>query len=301
MARDAFASIMSSLDNPLIVVTTAEGDERAGCLVGFHAQSSIDPDRYCVWLSKANHTYRVGLRATHLAVHFLTAGDLALAQRFGTLTGDETDKFAGLRVGPGPGGVPVLEDCPHRLILRRVVLLDEGGDHVCVTSEPLAAESSGAFEPLRLSQAGHLEPGHGARERPGPPTERAAPRGPGREHLGPGRDQLDVDDLGPGDGLVPPGREGGAARVARVGVQRGRGRELQQLDLGRLPVGAAARVAGHPASPGAQHPASPGAQHPASPGAQHHPAPVVGDEAQNPVLVRGEGRLRAGVRPEQDT
>ena len=142
MARDAFASIMSSLDNPLIVVTTAEGDERAGCLVGFHAQSSIDPDRYCVWLSKANHTYRVGLRATHLAVHFLTAGDLALAQRFGTLTGDETDKFAGLRVSPGPGGVPVLEDCPHRLILRRVVLLDEGGDHVCVTSEPLAAESS---------------------------------------------------------------------------------------------------------------------------------------------------------------
>lgn len=97
MPRDAFTTIMSSLDNPLIVVTTAEGHERAGCLVGFHAQSSISPGRYCVWLSKANHTYRVGLRATHLAVHFLTSGDLALAERFGTLTGDETDKFAGLR------------------------------------------------------------------------------------------------------------------------------------------------------------------------------------------------------------
>lgn len=45
MARDAFAGLMSSLDNPLTVVTTAEGHERAGCLVGFHAQSSIDPDR----------------------------------------------------------------------------------------------------------------------------------------------------------------------------------------------------------------------------------------------------------------
>jgi len=177
MARDAFTSIMSSLDNPLIVVTTAEGAERAGCLVGFHAQSSIDPDRYCVWLSKANHTYRVGLRATHLAIHFLTAGDLALARRFGTLTGDATDKFAGLRVSRGPDGVPVLEDCPHRLILRRVVLVDEGGDHVCVTGDPLAVESSGAFEPLRLSRAGHLKPGHGARERPDPPTERAVPRG----------------------------------------------------------------------------------------------------------------------------
>ena len=175
MPRDPFTTIMSSLDNPLIVVTTAEGHERAGCLVGFHAQSSIDPDRYSVWLSKANYTYRLGLRASHLAIHFLTSADLPLAERFGTLTGDETDKFAGMRVSTGPGGVPVLEDCPHRLILRRVVLLDEGGDHVCVTGQPLAAESSGPFEPLRLSQAQHLEPGHGVRERPDPPTERAAP------------------------------------------------------------------------------------------------------------------------------
>jgi flavin reductase (DIM6/NTAB) family NADH-FMN oxidoreductase RutF len=180
MPRDAFTIITSSLDTPLIVVTTAEAGERAGCLVGFHAQSSIDPHRYCVWLSKANHTYRVGLRATHLAVQFLTADDLALAERFGTLTGDETDKFAGLRVSPGPDGVPVLEDCPHRMILRRVMLVDEGGDHVCVTGEPLAAGSSGPFEPLRLSRAQHLVPGHTSAERPDPPTERAArPAGPG--------------------------------------------------------------------------------------------------------------------------
>jgi hypothetical protein len=57
------------------------------------------------------------------------------------------------------------------------VLVDEGGDHVCVTGEPLAAESSGPFKPLRLSQAQHLEPGHGSQERPDPPTERAATRG----------------------------------------------------------------------------------------------------------------------------
>jgi hypothetical protein len=30
MPRDAFTTIMSSLDNPLIVVSTAEGHERAG-------------------------------------------------------------------------------------------------------------------------------------------------------------------------------------------------------------------------------------------------------------------------------
>jgi flavin reductase (DIM6/NTAB) family NADH-FMN oxidoreductase RutF len=171
---DGFGAIASSLDTPLIVVTAAEGQERAGCLVGFHTQSSIEPLRYCVWLSKANYTYRVALRSTHLAIHFLTSSDLSLAERFGTLTGDTVDKFAGLRAGPGPGGVPVLEDCPHWLAARRTTLVDEGGDHVCMMTEPVAVHTGEPFGPLRLSQAAHLEPGHGSGERHSPPTERAA-------------------------------------------------------------------------------------------------------------------------------
>ena len=115
----------------------------------------------------------MALRATHLGIHFLTSDDVPLAERFGNPTGDKIDKFAGLRVSPGAGGLPVLEDVPHWVILRRIALLDEGGDHVCVTGEPVAAQSSGPFEPLRLSRVGHLVPGHGPRERPGPPTERA--------------------------------------------------------------------------------------------------------------------------------
>jgi flavin reductase (DIM6/NTAB) family NADH-FMN oxidoreductase RutF len=174
MPADAFAAIMQSRDADLIVVTTAEAGERAGCLVGFHTQSSMGPERYCVWLSKANHTYRVAQRSTHLAIHFLTAADRGLAERFGTLTGDRTDKFAGLAVAPGPAGVPVLADCPHWLAVRRTALLDEGGDHACVITEPLAAHSGGPFRPLRLSDVGHLVPGHGSTERPDPPTERAA-------------------------------------------------------------------------------------------------------------------------------
>jgi len=114
------------------------------------------------------------LQSTHLAVHFLTAAGLWLAERFGTLTGDRTDKFAGLPVRPGPGQVPVLEQFPHWLAARRGMLLDEGGDHVCLTTEPIAVHTDGPFDPLRLSQAAHLEPGHSSQERHNPPTERAA-------------------------------------------------------------------------------------------------------------------------------
>ncbi|MCT1909143.1 hypothetical protein ACH0CV_13930 [Brachybacterium paraconglomeratum] len=51
MSENAFATLMAATDPAMVVVTTAAGGERAGCLVGFHAQSSISPERYCLWLS----------------------------------------------------------------------------------------------------------------------------------------------------------------------------------------------------------------------------------------------------------
>lgn len=170
MSPDVFGTLMSALDPPLVVVTVAAAGERAGCLVSFHTQSSMVPQRYCVFLSKANHTYGVALRASHLAIHFLAADDLPLAELFGGQTGDTVDKFAGLPVTDGPGGVPLLAQCPHWLAARRVALLDEGGDHVTVLTEPVAAQASGPFTPLRVAAAGHIRPGHDVRERHDPDT-----------------------------------------------------------------------------------------------------------------------------------
>jgi flavin reductase (DIM6/NTAB) family NADH-FMN oxidoreductase RutF len=170
MREDAFDSLMTSLDAPMAVVTTAVAGERAGCLVGFHAQSAIDPHRYCVWLSKANHTYGLALRSTHLAVHFLTEDDLDVAEHFGTLTGDEVDKFADVAVHTTADDVPLLDRCPNRVLLGRTGLVDEGGDHVCLVGQCLHAETGGSFTPLRLSQVIHLVPGHEPDERAEPPT-----------------------------------------------------------------------------------------------------------------------------------
>ncbi len=46
MSDDAFDTLMASADPPLIVLTTAAEGQQAGCLVGFHAQSSITPQHY---------------------------------------------------------------------------------------------------------------------------------------------------------------------------------------------------------------------------------------------------------------
>jgi flavin reductase (DIM6/NTAB) family NADH-FMN oxidoreductase RutF len=160
--RDAFDSLMTGSDTAMVVVTASDGAERAGCLVGFHSQCSIEPPRYAIWLSKANRTYRVARTADHLAVHFLDQADLALAELFGGETGDEVDKFARVGWEPGPDGVPLLTDCPSRALVRRVALLDAGGDHVCIEAEPVEAWARPGFVPLRFSAVQHLDPGHDA-------------------------------------------------------------------------------------------------------------------------------------------
>ena len=117
---DRFADLMVGLDHPMAIVTTASGEVRSGCLIGFHCQCGIEPPRYAIWLSKANHTYRVGGLCETFAVHFPAADDHELAELFGTETGDETDKFARISWTRGPDDVPLLDACPTRFVGRRV-------------------------------------------------------------------------------------------------------------------------------------------------------------------------------------
>jgi len=164
---DAFDALMANADSAMIALTVAVGDERSGCLVGFHCQASINPRQYAVWLSKANHTYDVAVQAETYAVHFLRGTDRDLAVLFGTATGDEVDKFDRVPWTAGPNGVPLLDACPNRLVLRRHALVDAGGDHVCLIGdvlEAVGADDDRPGEPLRLSAVDDLEPGHDADE-----------------------------------------------------------------------------------------------------------------------------------------
>ena len=151
--------LLGALDYPMVVVTAADGDEQAGCLVGFHTQCSMDPVRFLVLLSNKNHTHEVASGAEVLAVHFLTAEQAALAELFGTRTGDHVDKLAEVAHSTGPAGVPLLDDCDERFVGRvrgRVAL----GDHTGFLLEPVDAEFSGAIDQLGFQQVKDLDPGH---------------------------------------------------------------------------------------------------------------------------------------------
>lgn len=55
-STSTFDTLIGSLDYPMFIVTTAAGDDVAGCLVGFATQTSIDPPLVLVCLSRANRT-----------------------------------------------------------------------------------------------------------------------------------------------------------------------------------------------------------------------------------------------------
>ncbi|WP_327676668.1 flavin reductase family protein [Streptomyces sp. NBC_00467] len=161
VVMDGFTDL---LNPPMYVVTANASGQQAGCLVGFASQSSLEPVRFVVWLSKANHTYRVAREARFLGVHLLRREQHELAELFGGQTGDRIDKFARARWQPRGEDVPVLDDACAWFI-GRVEERADWGDHVgfCLTpveggaGEPLARRSV-----LTLGDVTDLSPGHPA-------------------------------------------------------------------------------------------------------------------------------------------
>lgn len=156
-----FSDLVGDLDYPMLIVTAAAGGEKAGCLVGFAAQCSIEPPRFVVWLSRNNHTFRVAREADGLTVHFLSSDDERLAALFGGETGDEVDKFALCRWREGSGGAPVLEDCA-RWFTGRVIEQIPTEDHVGFLLEPLESTKGPWAGQLGFQSAREIPPGHEA-------------------------------------------------------------------------------------------------------------------------------------------
>jgi flavin reductase (DIM6/NTAB) family NADH-FMN oxidoreductase RutF len=157
---DVLAALLDRLDYPLFIVTTSAAEERAGCLVGFATQSSVDPIRFIVCLSKSNRTYRVATGAGHLGVHVVPRGAHDLAELFGGETGDDVDKFDLCEWRAGAFGIPLLERCPARFVGRILENVD-AGDHVAFHLEPVEWTGEPA-PPLMFQEARDIDAGHRA-------------------------------------------------------------------------------------------------------------------------------------------
>ena len=153
--------LVAALDYPMFIVTVAADGERAGCLIGFATQCSINPPRFLVCLSDKNRTVRVARSAEVLVVHLVPVYAEPLAELFGSLTGDDVDKFSRCDWSPGPHGTPILADCGNwfagRILDRR-----PADDHWAFLLEPFQASSDAADGAFTFHRAKRIDAGHEA-------------------------------------------------------------------------------------------------------------------------------------------
>jgi flavin reductase (DIM6/NTAB) family NADH-FMN oxidoreductase RutF len=160
-AGETFSDLLGELDYPMFIVTAAAGGERAGCLIGFATQSSIDPPSFVALISKANRTWRVAREAEALAVHLAPHDEPELVELFGSETGDEVDKFERCAWSEGPRGLPILDDC-HSWFAGEVLDRMDCGDHVAHLLEPFEARRGHGEQPFPFHRAKRMEPGKDA-------------------------------------------------------------------------------------------------------------------------------------------
>jgi flavin reductase (DIM6/NTAB) family NADH-FMN oxidoreductase RutF len=138
------AALFHRLSYGVYVVGVAAGERRDGFTAAWVMQASFDPLVLALSINSSNASYELLHAGGGFTVNVLKQGQLDLARRFGTRSGRNEDKLAGIRWRPGRTGAPILEqalayfDCEltgrhragdHELVLGRVVdgkILDPG-------------------------------------------------------------------------------------------------------------------------------------------------------------------------------
>jgi flavin reductase (DIM6/NTAB) family NADH-FMN oxidoreductase RutF/DNA-binding IclR family transcriptional regulator len=129
--------VLGSFVTGVTVVTTTDGEGRFhGVTANSFSSVSLDPPLVLWSQSVKANSHPVFFKAERFAVNILAEDQIELSKRFAK---SSQEKFAGVDVDIGSGGVPLLRDCSARLQCR-VVSRVPGGDHTIYVGEVQAIE-----------------------------------------------------------------------------------------------------------------------------------------------------------------
>lgn len=143
------AALFHQLTLGVYVIGVMDAGRRDGFTAAWVMQVSFDPLLLALSINPGNASYPLLRTGGGFTVSVLRQGQLELARRFGTQSGRDHDKLAGLRWRPGRKGAPILEDAlayfeceltgtmpsgDHELVLGRVI----DGGILTHDAEPMA-------------------------------------------------------------------------------------------------------------------------------------------------------------------
>lgn len=121
-----FRQVAGCFTTGITIVTALDGDGRkVGLTANSFSTVSLDPPLVLWSLAKSSANAATFRRAGHFAIHILSVGQQALAERFATPV---ADRFAGLETSEGGGKVPIIGGCLARFECETFSVVD-GGDH----------------------------------------------------------------------------------------------------------------------------------------------------------------------------
>jgi len=151
------AALFHRLTQGVYVIGVADGERRDAFTAAWVMQVSFDPLLLALSVNPGNASAPILHAGRSFTVNVLRRGQLDLARRFGTRSGRDEDKLAGVPWRAGGRGAPILEDAlawfecdlqaslpagDHELVLGRVT----GGRLEAPDAEPMTYAETGAMD-----------------------------------------------------------------------------------------------------------------------------------------------------------
>jgi flavin reductase (DIM6/NTAB) family NADH-FMN oxidoreductase RutF len=151
------AALFHLLTQGVYVIGVADGTRRDAFTAAWVMQASFDPLLLALSINPHNASHPILHSGRSFSVNVLRRGQLALARHFGTRSGRDEDKLAGVPWRPGRRGAPILDqalayfECElqtsleagdHELVLGRVT----EGRILAPEAEPMTYAETGAMD-----------------------------------------------------------------------------------------------------------------------------------------------------------
>jgi len=151
------AAVLSRLSNGVYVIGVAHESRVNAFTAAWLTQVSFDPLLVTLSINPEHASYPLLTASRVFGVSVLGQGQMELARRFGTRSGRETDKLAGVAWRAGVLGVPLLLEAAAWLECR-VTDMVAAGDHELVVARVVGGTvRHGSLAPMAYGETGDLD------------------------------------------------------------------------------------------------------------------------------------------------